>query len=83
MKAISVDNRSILVSMDFSKFDITEKCKSIEGHIIVLRYGSELASAIGDGSEPINGLHRKYVTVLGKTHKYKHTPGFVYASFLK
>ena len=54
--------------MDFSKFDITEKCKSIEGHIIVLRYGSELASAIGDGSEPINGPHRKYVTVLGKTH---------------
>ena len=39
MKGISQEDRSILVSMDFSKFDISDKCKSIEGHIVVLRYG--------------------------------------------
>ena len=81
--AISADDRTILVSMDFSKFDLSEKCKSIEGHIIVLRYGPKLARDIGDESKAIGGLHRKYMTVLGKTHEFKHTPGFVYESFLK
>ena len=83
MNAISADDRTILVSMDFSKFDLSEKCKSIEGHIIVLRYGPKLARDIGDESKAIGGLHRKYMTVLGKTHEFKHTPGFVYESFLK
>ena len=76
-------DRIIFICMDFSKFDTSENCVSIEGHIIVLRFGEELARFLKvSGSEELGGWWRKYATILGQKG-YKHHPGFVYESFLK
>ena len=77
---------AIIVSMDFSKFDLSAKCESVECHIIVLRYGPTLAKKvvpiIGE-SQPINGLFRTYVNIFGVTSESKHNPDFVYHSWQK
>ena len=62
------------------------KCVSVNCHIIVLRFESTLAwnveKLIGV-AKAINGLHRIYVNIFGKTKTEKHDPLFVYLSLVK
>ena len=72
--------------MDFTKFDLSEKCQSVECHIIVLRYGPALAKVmipfVGE-TEAIGGLYRAYINIFGKSRSVKHDPDFVFLSWKK
>ena len=62
------------------------KYESVECHIIVLRFGSTLARKVEKligVAKAINGLHRIYVNIFGKTKTEKHDPLFVYLSLVK
>ena len=77
---------AVVASMDFTKFDTSAKCKSVECHIIVLRYGPSLAAKIAghlESTEPIHGLHRIYCNIFGSSSSDKHDPDFVYFSWKK
>ena len=76
----------VVVMMDFSKFDTSRKCESIECHIIVLRYGKSLAEKvehITGVSKMINNLHWAYVNIFAEKNSDKHDPDFVVLSWLK
>lgn len=74
---------SLIVSMDFSKFNLMAKCETMECHIIVLRYGPTLARyvvSIISESKPIHGLYQMYINIFGVTSETKHNSDFIYYS---
>ena len=57
---------TLIIFMEFSKFDLSMKCESVECHITVLRFGSTLARKVEKligVAKAINGLHRIYVNI--------------------
>ena len=77
---------AVVATMDFSKFDTSKKCESLECHIIVLRYGKSLANKVEREtgvSKEINGLHRAYINIFAQSKNDKHDPDFVFLSWIK
>ena len=83
LKDDSIPN-GVVVTMDFSKFECSAKCESLECHILVLRYGKTLAEKVEHQtgvSKMINGLHRAYINIFAESSRDKHDPDFVFLSW--
>lgn len=72
--------------MDFSKFDLSAKCESVECHIIVLQDRPTLAKyiiPIISESELIYSLYQTYVNIFGVMSAFKHNLDFIFYSWQK